>query len=131
MRRPPHGDWKPHAGDRLLPTQGSLDFDAHVRHTDPITAARAAGDVDGAALAGRVLAWLRERGTQGGTSHECSEALGLSLVTASPRFAPLARAGLIVQARMADSWPIRRKVEGQRCSSQVWVAREFAPGGGG
>lgn len=131
MRRHPSIDWTPQPGDRPAPCQGTLDFAARARATDPVTSVHATADVDGGALAAKVLAWLRERGVSGGTSHEAAEALGLSLVTVSPRFAPLARVGLIRRACMEDGWPIRRKVEGQRSSSQVWVAAEFAAGGGG
>jgi len=132
VKRAPHyPSWTPRPADPAPATQCTLNFEARARATDPATSVHATADVDGAALAAKVLSWLRERGASGGTSHEAAEALGISLVSVSPRFAPLARVGLIRKARMEDGWPIRRKVEGQRCSSQVWVAAEFAAGGGG
>ena len=67
------------------------------RRSDPPTSHDAAVSLDGSLpdLEARVLACLRKR-WNGGTSHELAEALGLSLVTVSPRLRPLANRGLIV-----------------------------------
>ena len=74
----------------LSVTQLSL---ALARRTDPETSHAAAALVDASTLSGRVLAELRQNGPA--TIHSMAERLGISLVTASPRFAPLRRAGLI------------------------------------
>jgi len=44
------------------------------------------------------------------TSHELAERLGLSLVTVSPRLAPLRRKGLVVEAGRRDGRTVWRRV---------------------
>lgn len=76
--------------------QFALNFSALARRKDRDTAKEAAARTDGPSLAARVLEELRAHGP--GTSHELAERLGLSLVTVSPRMAPLERAGHIEAA---------------------------------
>lgn len=87
--------------------QLAIDFTPRARASDPDTSHAAAAAIDGATLAARVLQELREHGP--GTSHDLADRLGLSLVTVSPRIAPLQRAGKVYVLRK----------EGKR---QVWVA---------
>lgn len=91
---------------------GDLFGEAHARRTDPATSAEAAVKVSATAteLEAKVLEWLKARGALGGTSAECAQETGLSRVTVSPRFAPLAR-----KLKIKDSGERRDR-------SIVWVA---------
>ena len=68
------------------PLQESFEF-AGARNTDPQTSHDAAARVDGKGLCEMVLTYLLT--VEDATAHEVAEALGLSLVTVSPRFKPL------------------------------------------
>lgn len=132
MRRERPFAWKTRPNDRPPVTQQVLGFPAppafapRARAEDPLPSKEAAASVDGEKLAEKVLEYLRSCGAHGATSHEIAAGLGLSLVSVSPRLAPLQRRGLVCWARMPDGWPVRRKVEGQRVAAQVWIAGEFA-----
>ena len=86
-----------------------------VRRTDPATSEAAAASIASALpqLEQEVLAVLRARGAEGATTHELSEALGIQLVSISPRIAPLRERGLV-----RDSGA-RRKGDSGRAST-VW-----------
>lgn len=78
------------------------------RRTDPPTSAAAAASIAGALpqLEQEVLAVLRARGEQGATTHELAALMGASLVSVSPRIAPLRERGLVRdsgQRRKGDS----------------------------
>lgn len=63
------------------------------RATDPQTSLFAAQSIPTAHLERRVLECLRKRGAM--TSHEIALALGISLVTVSPRLRPLEKRGSV------------------------------------
>lgn len=82
------------------------DYAPRARRTDPQTSRTAASRIDGATLCGRVLDELA-RGDA--TTHELAERMGLSLVTVSPRMAPLQRRGLVVAAGKRDGRTVWRR----------------------
>lgn len=67
---------------------------ALARHSDPSTSHEAAASIAVSHLEGIVLDMLR-RYSFGATSFELAEALGMSLVTVSPRLKPLVDKGLV------------------------------------
>lgn len=75
---------------------------AHARRTDPATSHEAAAAVSMRVtdLELKVLAALVLRGPS--TSHQLAEYMGESLVTVSPRMAPLEARGMVVRAGRAD-----------------------------
>lgn len=78
-------------------TRQALDLfsaPALARTTDPTTSSAAAASVDVSKLEQAVLRALRAFGPT--TMHQVAEVLGIGLVSISPRFAPLRRAGRIV-----------------------------------
>lgn len=83
------------------------DFVPRARRTDPDTSRSAAARIDGSGLAERVLGALADGDA---TTHELAERLGLSLVTVSPRLAPLRRKGLVVEAGRRDGRTVWRRV---------------------
>ena len=70
---------------------------ALARRTDPETSHEAAASVDTNALESLVLDELRGA-VEGLTSHQVADRTGESLVSVSPRMAPLERKGLIERA---------------------------------
>jgi predicted ArsR family transcriptional regulator len=68
---------------------------ALARSTDPSTSFEAAASVDVTRLEGVILDKLKRYAPPGATSYELAEALGLSLVTVSPRLRPLQKKGLV------------------------------------
>jgi hypothetical protein len=84
------------------------------RHTDPGTSKAAARDFSSIGVAAAVLRAVREA-AMGLTIEECAGITGLSLVTVSPRFRPLANRGLI-----RDSGRRRRNHSGKLAI--VWTA---------
>lgn len=84
---------------------------ALARHSDPLTSHAAAAAVDLPALEAAVFGALKAHGPM--TSFEIAELLRLSLVTVSPRLAPLRDKGLV-----RDSG-VRRAGEGRRART-VW-----------
>ena len=75
---------------------------AHARRTDPATSHEAAASVSMRVtdLELKVLAALVPRGPS--TAHQLAEYIGESLVTVSPRMAPLEARGMVVRAGRAD-----------------------------
>ena len=75
---------------------------AHARRTDPATSHEAAASVSMRVtdLELKVLAALVLRGPS--TSHQLAEYMGESLVTVSPRMAPLEARGMVVRGGRAD-----------------------------
>ena len=67
------------------------------RRTDPATSHDAAARTDAPTLQARVLRVLRDH-PAGLTTHELAEKMKESLVTISPRLAPLQRKGLVESA---------------------------------
>lgn len=96
------------AGVQVIPVRC-----AAARHGDPETAHAAARGARGSAIAEMVASHLREAGPR--TTEEIAAEIGLSLVTVSPRLAPLARAG-----RVRDSGSRRRNASGRLAI--VWEA---------
>ena len=82
------------------------DYVPRARRADPDTSRAAAARIDGTTLCDRVLAEL-SRGDA--TTHELAARMGLSLVTVSPRLAPLRRAGLVVEAGKRDGRTVWRR----------------------
>lgn len=82
------------------------DYVPRARRTDPRTSRAAAGRINGEGLAARVLA---ELATGPATTHELAERMGLSLVTVSPRLAPLRRHGLVTEAGKRDGRTVWRR----------------------
>lgn len=82
------------------------DFVPRARRADPDTSRVAAGRIDGETLAARVLAELAKGSA---TTHELAERMGLSLVTVSPRLAPLRRKGLVAEAGKRDGRMVWRR----------------------
>ncbi|MDH4042363.1 MAG: hypothetical protein OEV88_17080 [Gammaproteobacteria bacterium] len=97
--------------------------DNRARRTDPDTSHIAArisslrkGKTDTA-----ILEFLAARGPYGATSLEFAEETGRKHNNISPRFKPLARAGLI-------SPTARRRINPEtKCGSVVWVLRDYFP----
>ena len=89
---------------------GSNEDRALYRATDPDTSKEAADKVDAVRLERLVVDAVRELGTA--TAHEVAEHTLLSLVTVSPRFAPLERKGLL------------RRTGERRDGRQVWALVE-------
>jgi predicted ArsR family transcriptional regulator len=77
----------------MLPGQLDMLEWAKARRTDPDTSKQAAGKVNTTALEAAVFGALKAHGPQ--TINEVADVLRLSLVTVSPRFAPLRDKGLI------------------------------------
>lgn len=80
-----------------------LDF-ALARRSDPATSKEAAASVNTTALEAAVVGALKAHGPM--TSFEISDVLRLSLVTVSPRIAPLRDKGIVVDSgerRKGDS----------------------------
>lgn len=86
------------------------------RGPDPDTSVEAAYSVDATRLEALVVEALR-RHPGGLTSHEMADELQLSLVTVSPRFAPLVR-----KKKVIDSGEKRAGGNGRR--SIVWCLRQ-------
>lgn len=84
------------------------DYAPRARRSDPDTSRAAAAKVSGETLAARVLAELAKGSA---TTHELAERLGLSLVTVSPRLAPLRRKGLVVAVGRRDGRMVWRVAE--------------------
>lgn len=78
------------------------------RRADPDTSKAAAKTVTANALEAIVMHWLRKSPT-GLTSHELSEFTGLSLVTVSPRLAPLRKKGFVMDSGERREGPSGRK----------------------
>lgn len=83
------------------------DYRPLARRTNPSTSREAAAKVDGKGLAAQVLAELAKGE---GTTHELAQRLHLSLVTVSPRMAPLQRKGLVTMAGKRDGRTVWRRV---------------------
>jgi predicted transcriptional regulator len=80
--------------DLMLPGQlNLLDWYPPARRTDPKTSKDAAQKVNTTMLEAAVFGALKAHGPQ--TINEVADVLSLSLVTVSPRFAPLRDKGLI------------------------------------
>jgi DNA-binding MarR family transcriptional regulator len=77
-------------------------MNAHARRTDPATSHEAAAEISTRVtdLELKVLAALVLRGPS--TTHELAEYIGLSLVTVSPRMAPLELRGMVKRAGRAE-----------------------------
>lgn len=69
---------------------------ALARNSDPSTSFEAAASVNTTKLEGVILDKLKRYKTPGATTYELAEALGLSLVSVSPRMRPLATKRLII-----------------------------------
>lgn len=70
--------------------------DALSRHSDPSTSHFAASTVNVTYLERVILDKLKRYALPGATSYELADALGLSLVSVSPRMRPLAKKHLIL-----------------------------------
>lgn len=95
---------------------------AQARATDPDTSHKAAASLEADDLTGlqkRVLDHLVAKAAHGATTLELSAALGIDRVTVSPRLAPMADNGLVVDSGQRREGPSGRK-------SIVWVAKAFA-----
>lgn len=92
-----------------------MNTEALARLSDPDTSHAAAASIATTHLEARVLAALH-RFPFGATTHELAEAMGMSLVTVSPRMAPLAEKGFV-----SDSGMRRKNPSGRR--GIVWVIR--------
>jgi predicted transcriptional regulator len=93
-------------------TQIELDapLRALARSTDPDTSHHAAAALDAPRIADRVLQELRENGP--GTAHELATRMNLSLVTVSPRIAPLVRLGKVSPAGKIGGRTVWKAVAG-------------------
>lgn len=85
------------------------------RHSPTSIAAATAIEPDNASLRGRVLAYLRARGSDGATDEEMQHALGMNPSTQRPRRIELVDAGYVT-----DSFS-KRKTQANR-NAVVWVA---------
>jgi DNA-binding MarR family transcriptional regulator len=80
-----------------------LDFGAYARRLDPHTSHDAAASVKVTDLEAVVLYALKDIGTEGATSHEVADHVGMDLVTISPRLKPLEKKGL-VRRNLLPGW---------------------------
>ena len=78
------------------------------RRADPETSKEAAQSVTATALESLVMRWLHKR-PSGLTTHELAELTGLSLVSVSPRIAPLVRKGFVKDSGERRPGPSGRK----------------------
>lgn len=92
---------------------------AYARSSDPQTSHEAAESVRPTELESTVLEALRTF-PAGATSYQIAAALGLSLVTVSPRLRPLVCKGLVVDSGHRARGPSGR-------SQTVWQARKVTP----
>lgn len=76
---------------------------ALARNSDPETSHAAAEHVDTETLETRVLFALALFQEYGATTHQIAAYLGLSLVTISPRMAPLRRKGKVIDSGVRDN----------------------------
>jgi predicted transcriptional regulator len=92
-------------------------FDAYARSTDPETSHAAAASLEPELprLESAVHRALQAAGKTGCTTHELAVILNMSLVTVSPRIAPLVRKNLVVKSA-------KRRCAGSGRPSIVWVA---------
>ncbi len=90
----------------------ALSLRGLARRRDPATSKQAAARVRPPGIGLRVLAELRQNGP--GSSHDLAERLGLSLVTVSPRLAPLEALELVersgVDYNNRTIWKATKKV---------------------